>query len=96
MKAQYKNNDTVTRTMNSKCHRTTKNTEYTARNKEQSFQTFFFSVSYGDVVSLFVLATTAILKNCEAPGRSEEDLDKSQSIRVHFQVQTGGSICCSC
>jgi hypothetical protein len=27
--AQYKNNDTVTRTMNSKCHRTTKNTEYT-------------------------------------------------------------------
>jgi hypothetical protein len=27
--AQYKNNDTVTRTTNSKCHRTTKNTEHT-------------------------------------------------------------------
>jgi hypothetical protein len=29
MKAHYKNSDTVTRTINSKCHRTIKNTEYT-------------------------------------------------------------------
>jgi hypothetical protein len=29
MKAQKRNNDTVTRTMNIKCHRTTENTEYT-------------------------------------------------------------------
>jgi hypothetical protein len=29
MKAHYKNNDTVTRTINSKYHRTAKNPEYT-------------------------------------------------------------------
>jgi hypothetical protein len=31
MNAQYKNSATVTRTINSKCHRTTKNTEYTTQ-----------------------------------------------------------------
>jgi hypothetical protein len=35
MKAQYKNNDTLTRTMNSKCHRTIKNTEYTTEKTVQ-------------------------------------------------------------
>jgi hypothetical protein len=39
MKAQYKNNDTVTRTMNNKCHRTTKNAEYTTKDTECTTRT---------------------------------------------------------